>query len=76
MTLAQYFTDMGISSSKPTVTKDDFIKNRVWESSGGVGGVHEREKVEQNEAWKSLLPTIAPGCPHPALPSCDNIDTK
>ena len=46
------------------MTKDDFIIKRVWESSGG-GEVHEREKVEQNEAWKSLLPSIAPGWTHP-----------
>ena len=47
-----------------TYNDKNWLHNKEGLGEQGGGG-HEREKVEQNEAWKSLLPSIAPGWTHP-----------
>ena len=72
MTLAQYFTDMGISSSKPKMTKDDSIIKRVWDRSGGV--FMRGRKLSRMKRGKVYCLQLPPD--EPTLPACDNIDTK
>ena len=73
MTLAQYFTDIGISSSKPKTTKDDPIIKRVWDRSGG-GGFMRGRKLSRMKRGKVYCLQLPPD--EPTLPACDNIDTK